>query len=86
MYIMKSFSRYRKPRKWTRKSIDHEIKNEIDFITVSHKHVIQDVSIINNCTIRTDRQMIEASVYINIKIINIQRYLNILSMTYKRIR
>lgn len=67
MYAMNSFFKKKPQRKWTWHSPDGNTKNEIDYIITNKQDIVQDVTVINKCSIGSDHRMVRAKVNINIK-------------------
>lgn len=64
---MNTFFQKNEKRKWTWRSPYGKTKNEINFIFSKHKHLIQNVDVINQFTTGSDHRMIRCKVFINIK-------------------
>lgn len=67
MYIMNTFFQKREHRKWTWRSPNWEIKNEIDFIISDNTQIIQDVTVLNTVSVGSDHRMVRAKIYVNTK-------------------
>lgn len=64
-YIINIFFKMREERKWTWRSLDYNTRNKIDFIIVIRKHMIQDVTVLNKCTVGGDHRMVRANIKSN---------------------
>lgn len=67
LYAMNTFFQKRSNRKWTWLSPNGKTRNEIDYILASHKHIIHDVSTLNQFDIGSDHRLVRAKVIINVK-------------------
>lgn len=68
MYIMNTFFKKKKNRKWSWRSPDGKTKNEIDFIISSHKNIIRDVSVLNTVNVGSDHRLVRSKLCINGKL------------------
>lgn len=59
--IMNTFFKKRASRKWTWKSPDHTIMNEIDFIMTSNPKLINNVEVLSNVKFPSDHRMVRAT-------------------------
>lgn len=67
LYIMNTFFSKKPQRRWTWRSPDGSVKNEIDYIISDKKHIVKDVSVLNRFSTSTDHRMVRAKIKINIK-------------------
>lgn len=67
LYAMNSFFKKAPQRNWTWSSPDGVTKNEIDFIISNRRGIVQDVAVLNRCTIGSDHRMVRAKVVIDTK-------------------
>lgn len=67
LYLMNTFFQKKEKRKWTWRSPDGQTKNEIDFIISRHKHIIQDVDVVNQFNTGSDHRLVRCKILINIK-------------------
>ncbi|XP_046856000.1 craniofacial development protein 2-like [Xenia sp. Carnegie-2017] len=60
---------FKKPakRKWTWRSPNGEVKNEIDYILVNKKEIMLNIEVINTVNIGSDHRMIRSTVRMNTK-------------------
>lgn len=73
LYVMNTFFKKRRSRKWTWSSPGGRTKNEIDFIVSSHKHIVQDVSVLNSINTGSDHRLVRCKLYINSKLERIRQ-------------
>ncbi|XP_045450545.1 craniofacial development protein 2-like [Melitaea cinxia] len=68
LFIMNSF--FRKPErcKWTWLSPDGTVRNEIDFIMSTKKHIFNDVSVINAVKTGSDHRLVRGTLNIDVKL------------------
>lgn len=67
LYLMNSFF-YKKPhRRWTWESPDGRTRNEIDFIITDKKHLVKDVTVLNNCRTGSDHRMVRCKLQIELR-------------------
>ncbi|XP_028167508.1 craniofacial development protein 2-like [Ostrinia furnacalis] len=68
LFMMNSFFRKPKQRKWTWLHPNGAIKNEIDFILSTKKHIFNDVSVINSVKTGSDHRMVRGTLNIRPKL------------------
>lgn len=65
MYCMNTFFKKQPQRKWTWRSPDGAIKNEIDYILTTDKQLCTDVSVLNRFNTGSDHRIVRATISIN---------------------
>ncbi|XP_046862943.1 craniofacial development protein 2-like [Xenia sp. Carnegie-2017] len=65
--IANTYYRKRKTRKWTWRSPNGEIRNEIDYI-LANKSMIQNVNVITRVNIGSDHRMIRSKIKMNVRL------------------
>ncbi|KAL0852521.1 hypothetical protein ABMA27_017001 [Loxostege sticticalis] len=68
LFMMNSFFRKPKQRKWTWLHPNGVIKNEIDFILSTKRHIFNDVSVINAVKTGSDHRMVRGTLNLRIKL------------------
>ncbi|CAG9133292.1 unnamed protein product [Plutella xylostella] len=66
--ISNTFFYKKSQRRWTWVSPDGRTRNEIDFVLTSSKHIIKDISVINNINFSSDHRPLRAKINFNLKI------------------
>lgn len=64
---MNTFFKKKHQRKWTWRSSEGRVKNEIDFIMTDKKRIFRDVSVINRFNIGSDHRMVRGTLNNNFK-------------------
>ncbi|CAG4920088.1 unnamed protein product [Colias eurytheme] len=67
LYLMNSFFKKPKQRKWTWISPDGSIKNEIDFILSTKRHIFNNVSVISRLKTGSDHRLVRGTLNINVR-------------------
>lgn len=65
LYCMNTFYKKHPKRKWTWKSPDNRIKNEIDYVLTSNPQLCLDVSVINRFDTGSDHRLVRARIHVN---------------------
>lgn len=65
IYCLNTFYQKHRNRKWTWRSPDNTVKNEIDYILATEKCACKDVSVLNRFDTGSDHRMVRASILIN---------------------
>ncbi|KAL0860006.1 hypothetical protein ABMA27_010321 [Loxostege sticticalis] len=68
LFMMNSFFRKPKQRKWTWLHPNGVTKNEIDFILSTNRHIFNDVSVINAVKSGSDHRMVRGTLNLRIKL------------------
>ena len=68
LYIANSKFPKKSSRKWTWKSPDGSVKNEIDFIMTNKSNTIEDLTVLNRVTIGSDHRLVRCKVNFNTRI------------------
>ncbi|XP_045455664.1 uncharacterized protein LOC123665395 [Melitaea cinxia] len=63
--IINTYFKKRPSRRWTWKSPDESVKNEIDYIMTNVPKIVQNYEVLNNVKFRTDHRLIRATVLLN---------------------
>lgn len=77
MYIMNTFHNKKTQNKWTWRSPNGLVKNEIDFVITNNRSIIKDVSVLNQFTTSSDHRLVKTKIQINtikerIKLVQVQ--------------
>src|SRR5713101_6851920 len=67
LYIMNTFFMKKEKHKWTWRGPNGTTKNEIDYILTNKKHIVHDVSVINNFKFYSDHRLVCSTISINTK-------------------
>ncbi|KAI5706767.1 hypothetical protein M8J75_011119 [Diaphorina citri] len=65
--IMNTFFKKQTQRKWTWRSPNHEIRNEIDFILANKMETIKDVTVLNRFNTGSDHRLVRAKLAIDLR-------------------
>lgn len=68
LYCLNTFFKKPQQRKWTWKSPDGKIRNEIDFILSNNRKICTNVSVLNRFDTNSDHRLVRASLSFNLKI------------------
>lgn len=68
LYIMNTFFQKKENKKWTWRSPNGEIKNEIDFIMANDKRIFKDVTVINRFNTGSDHRLVRGEIKIDLKV------------------
>ena len=62
MYCMNTFFKKHQNRKWTWRSPDNRVKNEIDYVLTTDKHMCIDVSVLNHFNTGSDHRIVRSKI------------------------
>lgn len=68
LFCLNTFFQKKDQRKWTWRSPDGRVKNEIDFILSNNKNICRDTSVLNRFNTGSDHRLVRADIQINTKI------------------
>ncbi|XP_041982923.1 craniofacial development protein 2-like, partial [Aricia agestis] len=68
LFLMNSFFKKKPQRKWTWRSPDSVVRNEIDFIITDRKYIFRDVSVINRFNTGSDYRLLRGSLSVCFKL------------------
>ncbi|XP_026324988.1 craniofacial development protein 2-like [Hyposmocoma kahamanoa] len=60
LYVMNTFFQKRETRKWIWVHPGGTMRNEIDYVISSHKHVVTDVSVLSSFKAGSDHRLVRA--------------------------
>lgn len=63
--IINTYFKKRPNRRWTWKSPDESVKNEIDYIMTNVPKIVQNYEVLNNVKFRTDHRLLRVTVLLN---------------------
>lgn len=67
LYCMNTFYKKHPKRKWTWRSPDNRVKNEIDYVLTSNPQLCSDVSVLNRFDTGSDHRLVRARIHVNIR-------------------
>ena len=65
LYCMNTFFKKTPQRKWTWRSPNGSVKNEIDYILTNNRHICSDVTVLNRFDTGSDHRLVRAKITIN---------------------
>lgn len=65
IYCLNTFFEKHHKRKWTWRSPDNKVKNEIDYILATEKRICTDVSVLNRFDTGSDHRLVRAKLQVN---------------------
>ncbi|XP_060517971.1 uncharacterized protein LOC132696860 [Cylas formicarius] len=68
LHIMNTYFKKKESRRWTWKSPNGLIKNEIDFLISNNKNIVLDTSVVNSVKMGSDHRMVRSKIYFDTKI------------------
>ena len=66
--IMNTFFQKSENKRWTWRSPNHEIRNEIDYILTNKQSIVKNVDVLNQVNIGSDHRMVRCKIQINTKL------------------
>lgn len=68
LYCLNTFFEKHHKRKWTWKSPDNTVKNEIDYVLATDKRICMDVSVLNRFDTGSDHRLVRAKLQIDTRV------------------
>lgn len=65
LYCLNTFFEKSEQRRWTWRSPDYTVKNEIDYVISNNKQICKDVSVLNRFNTGSDHRLVRADIIIN---------------------
>ena len=66
--IMNTFFKKKEKKRWTWRSPNYEIFNEIDYVLADKQNIVNNVEVLNHVNVDSDHRMVRSKIRINMKL------------------